>query len=366
MIGTNYHFGFIGLGLIGGSIARALKNVYPDCTITAFSRTLAPLELAKSDGNVDNITTSIDADSFGRCDYIFLCTPVQYISSYFMKLKDIINPSCTVTDVGSVKGYVYDAAVSAGLESNYIGGHPMAGSEKTGYANSSAILLENAYYIITPTPLTRHEVLDEYVAIVRSIGSIPIVMDCRTHDHSVAGISHLPHLIAGSLVNLVHDCDSGDGLMKRLAAGGFKDITRIASSSPEMWEQICMTNTSAILELLDAYINSLTDIRNNLAEHNEGYIYNMFERSSEYRNSISDASKGFVPQAYLLHLDIADREGAIASVATLLAANSISIKNIGIVHNREFEHGALCMEFYNNESRTLAATLLKANNYSLC
>ena len=154
--------------------------------------------------------------------------------------------------------------------------------------------------------------------------------------------------------------------MKRLAAGGFKDITRIASSSPEMWEQICMTNTSAILELLDAYINSLTDIRNNLAEHNEGYIYNMFERSSEYRNSISDASKGFVPQAYLLHLDIADHEGAIASVATLLAANSISIKNIGIVHNREFEHGALCMEFYNDESRTLAATLLKANNYSLC
>ena len=129
MIGTNYHFGFIGLGLIGGSIARALKNVYPDCTITAFSRTLAPLELAKSDGNVDNITTSIDADSFGRCDYIFLCTPVQYISSYFMKLKDIINPSCTVTDVGSVKGYVYDAAVSAGLENNYIGGHPMAGPQ---------------------------------------------------------------------------------------------------------------------------------------------------------------------------------------------------------------------------------------------
>ncbi|MGN0407804.1 MAG: prephenate dehydrogenase [Bacteroides sp.] len=363
MINDTFHFGFIGLGLIGGSIARALKISFPGCFITAYSRTLAPLELAKAEGNLDVITTDIDSEAFGQCDYIFICTPVQYISSYLDRLVGIVHPECTITDVGSVKSFVHDAASKAGLDSVFIGGHPMTGSEKTGYANSSAILLENAYYIITPTKETTDAKLQAYVNLVKSMGAIPIVIDYNNHDYYVAGISHLPHLIAGSLVNLIHDTDSDDGMMKRLAAGGFKDITRIASSSPEMWEQICMTNTDAILKLLNKYIASLNDIKEHLEAHEEGYIYKLFERSGEYRNSMNDSSRGALSRAYLLHLDIEDREGAIANVATLLARNSISIKNIGIVHNREYEHGALCMEFYDRNSKELAAKLLTDNNY---
>lgn len=288
MIGQSYHFGFIGLGLIGGSIARILKIKYPGCVITAYSRSRAPLEAAKADGNIDNIVTSIDKDSFGECDYIFLCTPVQYISSYLEKLVGNIHDECTITDVGSVKGFVHDAVSKYGLDANFIGGHPMAGSEKTGYANSSANLLKGAYYVITPTALTTKERLDAYENLVKAMGSKPVITDCKTHDYTVAGISHLPHLIAGSLVNLVKDSDNEEQLMKTVAAGGFKDITRIASSSPEMWEQICQTNSDSIVSLLDDYISSLNKIRDNVANHTEGYVYELFEKSRNYRNSIVD------------------------------------------------------------------------------
>lgn len=289
MLTNSYKFGFIGLGLIGGSILKALKKCYPDCTTVAASRSLAPLQEALADKNLDTITTSIDKENFGDCDYIFLCTPVKTISIYLEMLAPIINESCIITDVGSVKGCIHETVEKLNLEKNFIGGHPMAGSEKTGYANSSSTLLKNAFYAITPTSLTKKESLEEYADIVKNIGAIPIITDYTTHDYSVAGISHLPHIIASTLVNLIKASDNDEKLMKQLAAGGFKDITRIASSSPEMWEQICLSNSTAILSLLNDYINSLTDVKNALENMTEGYVYKMFESSKEYRDSLNKA-----------------------------------------------------------------------------
>lgn len=360
----NLNIGFIGLGLIGGSIARILKQKNPDCKITAFNRSQQPLLEAKEDGTIDIIAPSVD-HTFSSCDYIFLCTPVAYNSKYLAQLKELIKPTCIITDVGSVKGYIHKTVQELHMEANFIGGHPMSGSEKTGYANSNAYLLENAYYAITPTAQTTGQQLNEYVALVKETGAIPVVVDYNKHDYSVAGISHLPHLIASSLVNLVQDSDSPDQLMKLLAAGGFKDITRIASSSPEMWEQICMTNTDSILSLLRDYITSLTAIETNLSAHQNGYISNMFVRSREYRNSINDTSNGVDKPQYRITCDIIDTEGAIARIATLLATNHISIKNIGIVHNREFEQGVLRIEFYEQDSMNSAITVLTNENYTI-
>ena len=137
----------------------------------------------------------------------------------------------------------------------------MAGSEKTGYSNASDILLENAFYAITPTKSTTKDMLARYIELVKLTGAIPVVLEPEHHDYSVAGISHVPHIIAASLVNLIKHSDDENGTMKLLAAGGFKDITRIASSSPEMWEQICTTNTDAIVKLLGDYIDYLTKIK---------------------------------------------------------------------------------------------------------
>ena len=232
--------GFIGLGLIGGSIARGLKRSAPDIQIMAYMRTREKLEQAHADGIVDLILDGVD-EHLSECDIIFLCTPVEFNESYLRQIRPFLKEGAVVTDVGSTKTSIHETVAALGMESCFGGGHPMAGSEKTGYESSTDHLLENAYYIITPTPHTPASYTDRMVEVAKAIGALPLVLDYHRHDFIVAAISHLPHLIASSLVNLVHDCDSEDQMMKRLAAGGFKDITRIASSSPVMWEQICMS-----------------------------------------------------------------------------------------------------------------------------
>lgn len=361
------NIGFVGLGLIGGSIVKAIRIKHPDCHITAYSRSQAPLLLALEEGMIDEITTEI-GENFGSFDYIFLCTPVEYIAMYLEKLKPCIKNDCIITDVGSVKGYIHEAVEKLSLEDNFIGGHPMAGSEKTGYANSSALILENAFYAITPTKRTSPQKLSAFVSLVEDMGAVPVVLDCKKHDFSVAGISHIPHIIASSLVNLIEDNDSDDQTMKMLAAGGFKDITRIASSSPEMWEQICATNTPSISELLSRYIASLTEIKTAIDSGNRQYIHNMFEKSKEYRDSVIDRKKGAkgpIQPIYSFYCDLADEEGSIALVASILAFKHISIKNIGIVHYRELTRGALIIEFYREDAMNLAINALKERGYTI-
>lgn len=359
--------GFVGLGLIGGSIIRALKAKHPDYHITAFSRSQAPLLQAKEEGMLDEIATTID-ETFGSFDYIFLCTPVEYIAMYLEKIKPFISDTCVVTDVGSVKGYIHKTVEKLDMEANFIGGHPMAGSEKTGYANSSALLLENAFYAVTPTSKSKPEKVDEFVELVRDIGAVPVVLDYRIHDFSVAGISHVPHIIASSLVNLVQDNDSDDQIMKMMAAGGFKDITRIASSSPEMWEQVCVTNSDAISDLLQKYIDLLTEFKKDIEQNNKERLHDTFDRSKEYRDSIIDRKKGAkgpIQPIYSFYCDLVDEEGSIAMVASILAFKHLSIKNIGIVHYREFTRGALLIEFYREDAMNEAIVALRERGYTI-
>ena len=347
-------FGFIGLGLIGGSIARGIKRACPTARIMAYMRTRAKLEQAKEDGIVDVILDGI-GEPLLECDIIFLCTPVEYNAQYLTQIRPFLKPGALITDVGSTKEDIHRVVTTLHMEEFFVGGHPMAGSEKTGYENSTDHLLENAYYIVTPTAKTKQEDADRLVEIARSIGSIPIVLDYHEHDRIVAAISHLPHLIASSLVNLVKDSDNQNELMKRLAAGGFKDITRIASSSPEMWEQICMTNTGNIIDMMEHYIASLTQILDSLKQHRGDDIYELFDTSRIYRNSISESRKGSVTPEYSFTVDIVDEPGAISTLSCILSARGISIGNIGINHNRE----------QGEESMEQAWAQLKKYNYEL-
>ncbi len=355
--------GFIGLGLIGGSIARALKEHISDVKIIAYDLNTQALERAFQDGVVDKIATGIN-NAFTPCDYLFLCAPVRENDSFLLQIKDILSPDCILTDVGSVKGDIQQAVEKAGLEKQFIGGHPMSGSERTGYVNSKALLLQNAYYILTPGPQVPENAVKAYSDLVQQLGAIPLVLSAQTHDYITAAVSHLPHIIAASLVNLVKDNDSEEELMKMIAAGGFKDITRIASSSAVMWQDICMTNTENIMQLLDGYITSLQKIRSQLNDRNGQAVYDLFTNAKEYRDSFIDASSGPIKRSHSITVDIADEPGALASIATILALNNISIKNIGIVHNREYEGGVLKIEFYGEESIEKATQLLNTRGYT--
>ena len=356
--------GFVGLGLIGGSIAKAIRHFYPDIHLVATSGRKETVELALSENLINEGCFEV-GESFSRCDYIFLCAPVSYNAKCLADLKAVIKKDCIITDVGSTKTDIHERVTQLDMEENFIGGHPMAGSEKTGLDNSKRHLIENAYYVITPTSKVSQDAVDDYVEFIESLKALPLVLDYRQHDYITAAISHLPHLIAAGLVNLVKHNDSEEQYMKKVAAGGFKDITRIASSSPIMWEQICMTNHENISELLGKYIDSMQEIKHSLDSVNGQNIYDLFEESRDYRNSITDVSHGPIKKAYALYVDLVDETGGIATVATILACNQINLKNIGIVNNRMFEEAVLKIEFYEEEPCKKAAALLNKHRYTV-
>lgn len=355
--------GFIGLGLIGGSIAKKMKADHPDIHIYATAHHEKTVKEAYREGLIDN-DTLLPLTAFHDCDIIFLCAPVQRNLDYLSELKDIIQKDCYITDVGSTKTEIHEEVIRLGLEANFIGGHPMTGSEKTGILAADKTLLENAYYIITPTAITPQSDVEDFREFVRSLGSIPLILDYKTHDYSTAAISHLPHMIAYSLVNLVQQIDDDNETMKSIAAGGFKDITRIASSSPVMWQNICASNREQILVLMDKYTALLSRLRNYIEASDEPALLDFFQSAKDYRDSLSLPSIKTESTYYELFVDLPDETGGIAKVSRILADAGISIKNIGIVNNREFEEGILHISFADERSRSKAKELLDAQGYT--
>ncbi|MCR5801053.1 MAG: prephenate dehydrogenase [Lachnospiraceae bacterium] len=357
-------FGFLGLGLIGGSIARSIRDNLPESKIIAYNRHREASEAALADGVADIIADE-PGEAFSGCDIIFLCMPVGVNNDHVSIIKPFLKDGAILTDVGSVKTPIHNAVKEAGLEAHFIGGHPMAGSERVGYAASKTSILQNAYYILTPTDTVPEDSIDSFVELVKLMDAIPLVLTCDKHDEIVAGVSHLPHVIAAALVGLVRDSDGSDGLMKTIAAGGFKDITRIASSSAEMWRQICLTNDGNIDKLLTDFIASLESFKTTLESRDPDKLYDFFDGARSYRDSFVDAGHGPIKVRYEFTVDIADEPGALAAIATILALNGISIKNIGILHNREYLGGDLRIEFEDGESLGRAESILSAKGYTI-
>ena len=368
-------FGFIGLGLIGGSIAKSLKLHDSSLYIYAYDANPDNLQLALKEHIVDTSLSALtdtcinengsSVYCLSHCDVIFLCAPVSKNNENLGILKDFISPNTLLTDVGSVKSGIHKLIEQYGMTQQFIGGHPMTGSEKSGFANAQSIILENAYYILTPTQDVSCDKIEFLKNLVSAIGALPIILEPEKHDYITAAISHVPHLIAAALVNLVKDSDDTEAMMKTLAAGGFKDITRIASSSPEMWESICMDNSKNITALMDDYIEALSTIRTQVCEQEKGSVHALFTKSRDYRDSFADTARGPIQKTYLFYVDIPDVTGSIATLATILASHSISIKNIGIVHNREFEEGVLRIEFYESSAKQQAMELLTTMKYEV-
>lgn len=356
--------GFIGLGLIGGSIARALKDSGEEVRTVAYDTNKKALTQAYQDGVVDVLVSDIDS-RFSDCDYIFLCAPVKVNMENAEKLKPFLSPKTVLTDVGSVKTEMHVRMEELGLGPVFIGGHPMTGSERTGYANSKSKLLQNAYYIITKTPETTQERLDGYRRLVKAMGAIPLVMTYGQHDFITAAVSHVPHVISASLVNLVRDSDSPDGEMRMIAAGGFKDITRISSSSPVMWQNICLTNADNVSRLLGDYIDSLEEIRKAIDSKDGDRLMDFFDSARRYRDTFIDASSGPIKTDNAVHVEIPDETGALAVVITMLAAQGIDVKNVGIVHNREFETGSLRIELHDENDVKKAEKVLVGHGYQV-
>ncbi len=357
--------GFIGFGLIGGSIAKALKKHNLDITVKVYTRRKNPdLEVGLTEGVIDELLYEVD-ERFSTCDIIFLCTPVLKNLDFLPILKPLMKPSCILTDVGSVKHNICERARELGLAKQFIGGHPMAGSEKTGYANATGTLLENAYYLLTPLPENDPKDVELLKKLVTYTQANCVIIPSKDHDTITAAISHVPHIIAVALVNMVRENDNDEETMKAFAAGGFKDITRIASSSPEMWQDICIANGDSIDEFLDFFQRQLQDFRKMIKDDDEDGIREEFRTAGDYRDSIPSKRSSVIARSYDLFINIDDRTGAIATIATILSVNGISIKNIGIIHNREYADGVLKLDLYNEADALRARHILKQNRYEI-
>lgn len=354
--------GFFGLGLIGGSLAKTIHRIYPHISMIAYDINKEALQQA----HAEHITEPVqDMAQFTDCDVLFLCAPVHTNVTFLKKIKDQLSPQCILSDVGSVKGNIHAAIRELGLQKQFIGGHPMAGSEKSGYANATAYLFENAYFILTPSPEFPTETVLEFRDFFASLSVLPLVLKPECHDFVTAAISHVPHVLAASLVNMVRVLDSRDETMKSIAAGGFKDITRIASSSPVMWQQICLTNRDQILRVLTTFREQLGILEDAITSSDADAIYDFFDHSKKYRDSFCNTNRGPLKSIYCLYCDLIDETGGIARVAQLLADHNINLKNIGIRHNREHQDGVLLIEFYDEASVALASDLLTRHNYTI-
>lgn len=355
------NIGIIGLGLIGGSLAKCFRNKIKDVKITAMNRSEQSLLDAKSDSIIDEYSLN-DMSIFRNCDIVFVCTSVDKIPEYVEKLLPYIKKDCIITDVGSTKKNIYNEMLKF-KDINFIGGHPMAGSEQTGYKSAKAHLFENAFYILTPNNIITKTMLDNMLALVRLTGAVPLVLDPDCHDYTVAAISHVPHIIASALVNTVKELDDENCYMHSLAAGGFKDITRIASSSPEVWGSICSDNKEKILKVISKFKENIEKIELEIKEDDN--LYDFFDEAREYRNTFANRAPLTICTQYEIYIDVADQPGAIATVATLLSVHNINIKNIGIINNREYSDGALQIVFSEPSHKEKSIEILKSMNYTV-
>lgn len=363
---NNQHFfqiGFVGLGLIGGSIAKSIRRLFPKTSIIGFDVDTNALSKATEDGTLSKVVTSIEA--MGECDYIFLCAPVHYNIAYLPILKKVIKDTCILTDVGSVKSDICKAIHENHLDDYFIGGHPMVGSERSGYDAANDRLIENAYYFVTPSSAVPIQKVEEFRTFLEDLGAIPIVYSPEKHDEITAYISHIPHVIASCLVNLVAGKEDDNQMLKQLAAGGFKDITRIASSNPVVWEHILLSNPENVTKGLRAFIADLNNMIDNIENENARGIYNFFDRAKDYRNSVPDHATGVIRVNYDVYVDIPDEPNALAKAVTYIGNANINLKNIGITHNREDNEGVLRLSFYNDESAIQAVNILIQKGYQV-
>jgi prephenate dehydrogenase len=282
----------VGLGLIGGSLARALVAAGCECEIVGVGRDMAVLQKAIEDGSITTFTADAQT-ACGDADLIVVAVPVLSVKDILREIAPVLAPHTVITDVASVKHSVVSAAheVFGKIPGNFVPGHPIAGSEQSGYKAAKADLFHGRKVILTPLEDTAPAAL----ALVRSLweltGAEVLQMSVTHHDEVLAATSHLPHLLAFALVDTLSQQGEKQDIF-RYAAGGFRDFTRIASSDPVMWRDIFLTNGEATVKILDEYVADLARLRHALVQGDAQLLFDTFKRANESRNIFLSFSNG--------------------------------------------------------------------------
>jgi prephenate dehydrogenase len=349
----------IGLGLIGGSIARAVRKFNPEISISAFDRHEV-LNLAYSSKVIDHKLKSAQEDV--NSDIIFLCLPTESSLKIFEQIVPLLKDGQILTDVCGVKGIFEEKWKSLSSSGVYIGGHPMTGKEKGGYENSDPLLFENSVYILSSQakdfPQTR--ILAD---LITSLGARVRFLDPFIHDKIIARVSHLPQLLAVSLVNTVVDEKSEINYLD-FTAGGFRDMTRIASGDFNIWRSVLKLNKEEVLSSIDKLISCLNSIRELLQKDEIKKIEEEFDNARMRRDEIPKNTKGFLNPLFDIFVYVKDEPGVLSKLTTVLFTNSINIKDIELLKIREGEGGTFRLSFESEEDASKAKLLIERSGFT--
>ncbi|MBN1624686.1 MAG: prephenate dehydrogenase [Clostridia bacterium] len=351
----------VGLGLIGGSLAKALKIKAGVKKVIGIDPDESQIDEAIRTGVID-MGYSKPGIFLNECTMVFLCAPVPVCAGLALEISDYTNPDCIITDTASTKGEIDCKISQSNKKIRFVGGHPMAGSERSGFAYSREDMFENAYYIILKNE-SDIEAVEAVRKIAESIGAIPILTDSLSHDKAVAIVSHVPHVTAAALVNLL-DTENDGGLGKNIAAGGFRDITRIASSQPALWRDVTLSNRYAVAEGIDRLVEILLTAKTAIVDLDADRIEEYFKRAKNTRDIISGEREGLLPRKFQIVIQVADRPGVIARISAVLGESNLNIKNINVTHSREDVGGVLVVELYSLEDRNKAIEILEADGFT--
>jgi prephenate dehydrogenase len=327
----------VGTGLIGTSIAMASARVGFD--LAGWDADARSLDVASERTSI-RIASSLE-DAVAGADIVIVCAPVPSIPELVARILDVA-PAAFVTDAGSIKADIVReiAALAGSAAGRFVGGHPMGGSERSGPEHASASIVDGIVWVLTPAEPADGDAVSTLEAWIERIGGRTVRMSAARHDRLVAFVSHLPQVAATALMGLAatEEADEPDILL--LAAGGFRDLTRLASSNPALWSQILLSNREAIAEAIDLYSARLSDLRAMVVEGRGRDVEATFEDAKRARLRLA-AKPQVRAGVAVLQVQVPDRPGALADLTSVLATHSVNIEDLQIVHSPEGGRGTV-------------------------
>ncbi len=355
--------GVIGCGLIGGSIALSLiKSGYQVMVHDLPQSKKAILNQIPGiifKGDIEEICRS-------KPGIIFICVPSDEVVEVIDKVARLADSGTIITDVAGVKQSILEAAgriVPDGVV--FVGGHPMAGSEKSGVQAAQPFLFQNAVYVLTPLKDYPVNSISPLVDVIERLGGRILFMDASEHDKIAAATSHLPQLIAVELVNLIGELSDGNEHFNTLAAGGFRDMTRIASSDFTVWKDVIGANRENIGTIMRAFIKRLSDLDSNLMLAADNKIEKEFESARYARSRIRRGGKGFLKLLYDLYVVVEDKVGVLREITSTLADAGINIKDIELLKVREGTGGMFRLSFETEQVLDRSAEILEGKGFQI-
>ncbi|MCL5291524.1 MAG: prephenate dehydrogenase [Actinobacteria bacterium] len=355
----------IGLGMIGGSLAAALSKYGADeFNIVGYNRTKASVGEALARGYIDRGASS-PTEAVENADIVVVATPVGVIEEMVSEIAASLKQGAIVTDVGSTKAkIVQEVEVMLPPGTHFVGGHPMAGSEREGINAANPDIFKNAYYLLTPTPRTDMTAFRKLHAVVARTGANILAISPERHDEAVAFISHLPHLVSAALMNVAASETKQRENLLMLTAGGFRDTTRIAAGNTRLWVDICLENRKAIAHAIRHFQGELSRYLDAMESLDAKALTGYLEEARRARLSLPSILDKRMAELYELYVPVLDKPGVISEITLTVGAAGVNIEDIEILHATE-SSGTLRLTVAGWEAAEKSAAALKEKGYDV-